>query len=124
MLYGEEKPQNIKAAIFIRTPIKSIACMSLTHVAFIEKLGLENSIVALSGCDYVSSSRIKKLIKTKAIKEIGVQQNTNYEMLVEESPSFVMGYGIDASSNNSIINMKIWVIIGGGQCENHDCVRR
>ena len=36
--------------------------MSLTHVAFIEKLGLENSIVALSGCDYVSSYKVKKLI--------------------------------------------------------------
>ena len=102
VLYSNEKPKGIDEAIFIKTPIKSIACMSLTHVAFIEKLGLENSIVALSGCDYVSSSKVKSLIAKKSIKEIGIQQNTNYEMLVEESPDFIMGYGIDASSNGQI----------------------
>ena len=32
--------------------------MSLTHVAFIEKLSLEQSIVAISGCDFLSSPRI------------------------------------------------------------------
>ena len=106
VLYNNEKPSTIEDAIYIKIPIKSIACMSLTHIAFLERLGLENSIVALSGCDYVTSSKIIKLIALKKIKEIGVQQNTNYEMLVDESPSFVMGYGIDASSNNYINKLK------------------
>jgi iron complex transport system substrate-binding protein len=106
VLYNDVKPDGVKGDVFIKTPIKSIACMSLTHIAFIEKLGLEKSIVALSGCDYVSSSKIRGLISEESIKEIGVQQNTNFEMLVEEAPDFVMGYGIDATSNNYINKLK------------------
>ncbi|MGB0886916.1 MAG: ABC transporter substrate-binding protein [Vicingaceae bacterium] len=106
VLYKNTKPNNVEGDVFVKTPIKSIACMSLTHVAFLEKLGLENSIIALSGCDYVASSKIKKRIKNGAISEIGVDQNINYEMLVEKLPNFVMGYGIDASSNTYINKLK------------------
>lgn len=122
VLYSAEKPTAIEHAIFIKTPITSIACMSLTHIAFLEKLGLEQSIVALSGCQYVTSTKIKTLIDAKTIKEIGVQQNTNYELLVEESPDFVMGYGVDESSNNYINKLNslgIQVVLNAEYMETH-----
>lgn len=106
VLYTTEKPVNITNATFIKTPIKSIACMSLTHIAFLERLGLENSIIALSGCDYVSSLKINNQIEKNIIKEIGEGQGVNYEMLVEQSPDFVMTFGINSSSAGAINKMK------------------
>ena len=122
VLYNGEKPKGLKDAIFIKTPIKSIACMSLTHVAFIEKLSKENSIIALSGCNYVSSDKIINRISEGLIKEIGNGQNINYELLVEEDPNLVMGFGIDASSNNRINKMTslgIDVVLNAEYMETH-----
>lgn len=122
VLYENEKPTGVEHAVFIKTPIKSIACMSLTHIAYLEKLGLEKSIVALSGCQYVSSPQIKALIDAKLIREIGMQQHLNYELLVDKSPDILMGYGIDESSNSSINKLQslgVKVVLNAEYMETH-----
>ncbi len=122
VLYNDDKPKGIDDAIFIKTPIKSIACMSLTHVAFIEKIGKENSIIALSGCDYVSSPKVNHRITTNLIKEIGQGQSINYEMLLEQAPDFIMGFGIDASSNsyiNKLNSLGLSVVLNAEYMETH-----
>ncbi|PJA07848.1 MAG: ABC transporter substrate-binding protein [Flavobacteriales bacterium CG_4_10_14_0_2_um_filter_32_8] len=122
ILYSNKKPTGYPTAIFIKTPIKSIACMSLTHVAFIEKLAQENSIIALSGCDYVNSTNIQHRIKDKKIKEIGQEQQINYETLVELNPNLIMGFGIDASSTSTINKMQtlgLKVVLNAEYMESH-----
>ena len=122
VLYSNEKPRGIKDAIFIKTPVKSIACMSLTHVAFIEKLSLEQSIVAISGCDYLSSPKIVSLYDNGTIREIGQNQQINYELLIEQNPDLVMGFGVDASSNSSINKMEelgLTVVLNAEYMETH-----
>jgi len=105
VLYENEKPLNMDG-IFIKTPIKSIACLSLTHIAFLEKLGLQNSIVGLSGCNYVSSPAIKERIKNQFIKEVGQHEVVNYELLVNMNPEVIMAYGIDQTSATKINKLK------------------
>ena len=122
VLYKNVIPKNINGAVFVKTPITSIACMSLTHVAFIEKLEKEHSIKALSGCEYVSSKKINHQISSNLIKEIGQGKNINYELLVEESPSIIMGFGIDASSNNFINKLSslgLEVVLNSEYMETH-----
>ncbi|PCJ24598.1 MAG: hypothetical protein COA97_09460 [Flavobacteriales bacterium] len=122
VLYNHEKPTGIENAVFIKTPIKSIACMSLTHVAFIEKLGLENSIIALSGCDYVSSTTINKRIANDFIFEIGQEKSINYEKLIDQHPDVIMGFGIDASSKSNINKMKslgLEIVLNAEYMETH-----
>lgn len=122
ILYSNKKPDGYPNAIFIKTPITSIACMSLTHVAFIEKLAHENSIVALSGRDYVHSIKIQQRIKNKQTIEIGQEQQINYERLVELNPDVIMGFGIDASSTSSINKMQtlgLKVVLNAEYMENH-----
>jgi len=122
VLYKNEKPEGISADVFIKTPIKSIACMSLTHVAFIEKLNQTNTIIALSGLNYVSSEVINKRIAAGKIKEMGQGQSLNYELLVENAPDFIMGYGIDASSNNYISKLEtlgLKLVLNSEYMENH-----
>lgn len=98
LLYKNKEPKGYSDAVKIKIPIKSIACLSLTHIAFIEALGVENSIVAASGCNYTNSAKIKTRIKNNHIVEVGEEQALNYEVLVEAKPDIVMAYGIDESS--------------------------
>ena len=122
ILYSNKKPDGYPNATFIKTPITSIACMSLTHVAFIEKLAHENSIVALSGRNYVHSIKIQQRIKNKQTVEIGQEQQINYERLVELNPDVIMGFGIDASSTSSINKMQtlgLKVVLNAEYMENH-----
>tara|TARA_B110000459_G_C16572431_1_gene477059 strand:- start:151 stop:1347 length:1197 start_codon:yes stop_codon:yes gene_type:complete len=122
VLYENEKPKNISAATFIKVPIERIACMSLTHVAFLEVLGVENSIVGISGCDYVSSLKINAKIANHGIKEIGKDKHINYEILIENSPDIVMAYGINSSSNGAIKKMKelgLQVVLNSEYMETH-----
>ena len=99
VLYQNEKPADILGATFFKVPITSIACMSLTHVAFLEKLGEEHSIVGISGCDYVHSAKINAKIANHTIHEIGQNQQIDYEFLVDKSPQIVMAYGINSASS-------------------------
>ncbi|MDG1476983.1 MAG: ABC transporter substrate-binding protein, partial [Vicingaceae bacterium] len=122
VLYENEKPVNVEGATFIKVPISSIACMSLTHVAFLEKLELERSIVGISGCNYVSSDKIKAEITSGEIKEIGQDQNISYEILLENSPDIIMSYGINSTSSGSLNKMNelgLKVVLNSEYMETH-----
>lgn len=106
VLYKNKKPAGYENAIFIKVPINKIACMSVTHVALLEKLNQLNSVVALSGRDYATSLTIKKNVENGKIKEAGNYQKLNYEILVDESPDVVMLFGIDQSSNANIDKLR------------------
>ncbi len=102
VLYQYEEPKGFENAIKIKIPIESIACMSLTHIAFLEALELEKSIVAISGREYSNSIKIKELINENKISEIGNEQAINYEVLISKSPNIIMTYGINQTSNNYV----------------------
>lgn len=122
VLYRDKKPKVFEDAIFIKTPIKTIASMSLTHIAFIDKLNQNNSIVALSGCDYVSNTKVKDRIASDKIKEIGQEQQINYEMLIDIKPDIIMAYGINESSKKNLTKMKelgLSVVLNAEYMENH-----
>ncbi|MCB0410281.1 MAG: ABC transporter substrate-binding protein, partial [Flavobacteriales bacterium] len=122
VLYKNEKPQGYENAIFVKIPIQTIACMSLTHVAMIDRLQKNESIIALSGCSFVSNPIIKNRIKENKIFEIGQHQQLNYEKLIERYPDVVMVYGIDESSKKHINKLKelgLKVILNAEYMENH-----
>lgn len=122
VLYDGEAPQNIDGAIFIKTPIKTIACMSLTHVAFIEKLEQENSILGLSGCDYVHSEKLIKRISNGFIKEIGNDAALNYELIVDQNPNILMTFGVDQSSKgklNKLEELGVSTVLNAEYMETH-----
>lgn len=122
VLYKNNIPAGYVDAVKVKIPIKSIACMSLTHIAFLEKLGLEKSIVAISGRDYTNSDKIKALIKSNSISEIGNEQAINYEVLISKSPDVIMTYGIDQTSNSYVSKLEkvgLKVVLNSEYMETH-----
>lgn len=84
-------PENYK---IIRTPINKIICLSTTHIAFIDILEETESIVAISGTDYVNNSKIRKRIDNNKVLDIGYDNNLNYELIISLEPDLVITYGV------------------------------
>ena len=106
VLYKNYRPAGFDGATFVKVPIKKIACMSLTHVAMIEKLNKINSVVAISGCDFSNSVNVHERLKNNKIKEVGNSQKLNFEILINEEPDIVMAYGIEQSSGAQLDKFK------------------
>ncbi|MCB0401789.1 MAG: ABC transporter substrate-binding protein [Flavobacteriales bacterium] len=106
VLYKDQAPTGYDDAIKIRVPVTSIACMSLTHIALIEALGKENTIVAASGCNYSNSGKIKALVQSGKITEVGSENALNYELLAQSKPDVVMMFGINEASLKYVNKLK------------------
>lgn len=106
VLYKNDLPKGFDNATKIKIPIKKIACLSLTHIAFIDALNQNKSIVAASGCNYTDNPEIRKLVNSGDIVEVESQEKINYEVLVEKDPDIVMTYGINEGSLKYLDKMK------------------
>ncbi|MCK5171696.1 MAG: ABC transporter substrate-binding protein [Bacteroidales bacterium] len=84
-------PGNYK---IIRTPINRVICLSTTHIAFIDVLEETESIVAISGTDYVNNSKIRKKIDNNKVLDIGYDNSLNYELIISLEPDLVITYGV------------------------------
>lgn len=78
----------------IQIPVQNIACLSTTHVGFLEALHLEDKIVACSGTQYLYNDKISDLVKSGNIKEMGAEGSLNTELLVTLHPSIIMAYNM------------------------------
>lgn len=82
----------------IHVPVRKIICMSTTHVAMLEVLEQEKTIVAVSGAGLVYNEKISDRIKAGKIYDIGYDAGLNYELIIKSAPDLVMIYGIGSES--------------------------
>lgn len=82
----------------IELPIKNLVVTSTTHIPALELLNNEKTLIGFPGTDYISSEKIRKRIEGGFIKELGKNENLNTEILLEQQPDLVVGFGIDGSN--------------------------
>ncbi len=87
---------NIRNTIHI--PLQRIVILSTTHIGFLSALDKENSIVGISGTNYVFNPKILKLIQDGKIKETGYENSLNYELLLSMKPDVVFAYAVNEES--------------------------
>ncbi|HAF27666.1 MAG TPA: hypothetical protein DCG75_01340 [Bacteroidales bacterium] len=99
-------PKYLKKYTIIRTPIERVVCLSTTHVAFIDVINKSNTIVGISGLDYVNNKKIRKAINQQKVFDVGYDSNLNYELIVSLKPDLVITYGVggQVSSYNQRLN--------------------
>ena len=88
------------------TPLKRIICLSTTHIAFIDKLQKTSSIIGVSGASFVNSANLLARIKSGEVKDVGYDQNLNYELIVSLKPDAVLCYGVGAESVGYLLKLK------------------
>jgi iron complex transport system substrate-binding protein len=99
-------PDSLANRAIIRTPVEKVVVLSTTHIGFIQKLGLESTIMGVSGKDFVSNPIVRRGIEQGLVHDVGYDQNLNYELLLQMKPDLVMAYGIGADVAAHLSKMK------------------
>ncbi|WP_347175029.1 ABC transporter substrate-binding protein [Polaribacter uvawellassae] len=110
---------SIKGTI-ITTPIQQVVVTSTTHIPMLELLGVENSLIGFPHTKYISSTKTRKLIDANFVKEIGVKDALNTEILLDLNPDVVIGYSMTKTNKslNLIEKSGIPVVLNGDWLED------
>ena len=108
-------PDSLSSFAVINVPIKTIVVSSTTHIPSLMMLGVEKSLVGFPNLSYISSEKVRALIDSGKVAELGNNQQLNLERVIELSPTVFVGYGID-NNNPTLENLQksgIPVILNG-----------
>jgi iron complex transport system substrate-binding protein len=103
---GENIPDSLKDLTFIKTPLNNVVIMSTTFIPFIDTLGQLSSISAVSGGEFIYNKELGKKINKGLVRDIGYDQNLNYEVLVDLSPDVVFMYGVQTGIIQTVNKLK------------------
>ena len=109
------------ATLTIKIPIDKIVLTSTTHIPPLVLLKKEESLIGFPGSDYISDPKVRKLIDTGKVEELGTNELMNVESTLLLDPDVVMGFSIDDSNPTyqKIITAGIPVIYNGEWVEKH-----
>jgi len=83
-------------------PVRSIVCMSTTHVAMIEALGEAHTIAGMSGTGFIYSPEVRNLADKGLIRDVGYEANLNKELILKIHPDITMIYGVGSESSGYV----------------------
>jgi iron complex transport system substrate-binding protein len=98
-------PDSLRQFPTISIPIQSIVVTSTTHIPALELLGVENTLVGFPDTAYISSVKTRKLIDAGKVREVGVNENLNTEVLIDMKPDVIVGFGLN-NSNPTLDNLQ------------------
>lgn len=98
-------PDSLKQNMVIPVPVKTIVVTSTTHIPSLEMLNMEKSLIGFPHLDYISSDKVRARIDAGKVKELGMNQNLNTEVLLNLQPDVIIGYGID-NNNPTLDNLQ------------------
>ena len=101
---GESAPEGFGGQVIKSSP-ERVVCLSSSHLAYIDALGAIESVVAVSGGQYVTNHEIVEGLADESIREIGYDANINYELLASLQPDVVFIYG--TTGENGAMSQKL-----------------
>jgi iron complex transport system substrate-binding protein len=116
----KEIPAELSGKQIIRTPVKSVICLSTSHIGFLRALDEISSLKALSGAGYVSDPEVQKAVADKKVFDIGYDQGINYELILSLKPDLIMAYGVGGEVTgfiNKLRDLGLNVILNGEYLE-------
>lgn len=87
---------------YIMAPASRVVCMSTSHIAMLDALGVVEAVVGVSGKQYVMNSYIAS---NDNVVDVGYDSNIDYEKLLLLRPDIVLLYGV--SAENTSITAKL-----------------
>lgn len=106
----------------IKVPVRRVVCLSTTHIGFIDDLGMTESIIGISGKDFIVSRHLRERIADHEISDVGYDENINYELLLQLDPDIVFAYGVTGSVTriiNKLNELNIPVVLVAEYLEQH-----
>jgi len=115
-------PDSLHNIPFIKTPVERAIALSTTHVAMIDQLGSAESIVGLSGSDFVFSSTIRERINSGEVKDVGYGQGLDFETILKLKPDVIFLYGVEGNvmtTLEKLTDLGIPAVFCGEYLETH-----
>jgi iron complex transport system substrate-binding protein len=115
-----EIPAEIMGKQVIRTPVKSIICLSTSHIGFLSALKEISSLKALSGTRFASDKEVQNAVELKKIVDVGYDQGINYELILSLKPDLIMAYGVGSEVTgfiNKLRDLGLNVVLNGEYLE-------
>lgn len=92
---GEQPPAGFDGQVLYERA-ERIICMSSTHVAMLDAVGAVESVVGVSGIDFVTNDYVAA--SREKIGDVGYDNNIDYEMVIALDPDLVLLYGVTGAS--------------------------
>lgn len=94
---GKTKPKGTFDAV-IATPVEKIVVTSTTHIPALEALGVENTLIGFPDTKYISSPKTRARIDGGNVKELGINESINTEVIIDLNPEVIIGFAIDSKN--------------------------
>ena len=88
---GEKAPSGFQGQV-LQGDANRIVCMSSSHIAMLDAIGVVESVVGVSGKDFITNPYI--VANRHSIADVGYDGNINFELLVAQRPDIVFLYGV------------------------------
>ena len=105
----------------LKGPFGRLVCMSSSYVGFLEAIGADEAVVAVSGVDYLGNEVVKE-----CAVEVGYDAALNYEAILEACPDLFLTYAVSAAEPPYLAKLKdlgIRCVILSEHLENHPLAR-
>ncbi|MFW5975083.1 MAG: ABC transporter substrate-binding protein [Bacteroidota bacterium] len=96
--------------LLLRTPLKRLAVMSGTHIAFLDLLNELDKVVGVGDFRLIKNPEIRQRIQAGRIKEIGINNTFKKEQLLEADVDAVLVSPYENQTFKSLTDMGITVI--------------
>ena len=88
---GEKAPNGFRGQV-LQGDAKRVVCMSSSHIAMLDAIGAVESVVGVSGKNFITNPYV--VAHQRTIADVGYDGNMNFELLVAQQPDIVLLFGV------------------------------
>jgi iron complex transport system substrate-binding protein len=110
---GKARPTVAGRAQFVEVPVRTLVCLSTTHIGLTDFLGVNDRIIAMADTARVLNKDVKERIRQGKVDEVGKDEILNLEKVLTLAPDLLMMVGFqgrEISSLNPLIESGIAVV--------------
>ncbi len=118
---GTPNPTGFNENQIIQVPVRTVAILSTTHLAHLEKLGLIDRLVAMTTLEMVYDSKMQTQLDKNGVQDVGRNNSFNIEKLLMLSPDLITTYGTGNPATDShpkLLEAKLKVAINAEYMES------
>jgi len=105
----------------LKGPAERLVCMSSSYVGYLEAIGADDAVVAVSGVDYLGN----EAVRSQAV-EVGYDAALNYEAILQARPDLFLTYAVSAAEPPYMAKLRdlgVRCVIVSEHLENHPLAR-
>lgn len=105
----------------LRGPFGRLVCMSSSYVGYLEAVGADSTVVAVSGLDYLGNEAVRE----RAV-EVGYDAALNYEAVLQARPDLFLTYAVSAAEPPYLAKLRdlgVRCVVLSEHLENHPLAR-